>query len=223
MAAVSETGQDVADAARAMGVTLAEGQAETLVAYMEHLQRWNRVYNLTALRDPRQILVQHVLDSLSVVAPMRAALTRPGPATIVDVGSGGGLPGVVIAATNPDWRVFCVDAVEKKTAFVRQMRGALGLSGLHAVHGRIESLAPFQADIVVSRAFASLADFASLAGGHVAAGGCLLAMKGRTPEEEIRAGGLEDPWTVERIEPLTVPGLDARRCLVWMRAHQGTI
>lgn len=217
------------DAGNALGLCLAPGQTDVLLAYIDQLQRWNRVYNLTSLRDPEQMLTHHVVDSLSVVLPMRNAIannaiaSRPGPVTVVDVGSGAGLPGVVLAATNPDWDVFCVDAVEKKVAFMRQMRGALRLPKLHAVHGRIESLPAWKADIVVSRAFASLADFARLAGTHVASHGCMLAMKGRTPTEEMASWSLSDQWVPGPVEQLSVPGLDAQRCLVWMYPHQGTI
>jgi 16S rRNA (guanine527-N7)-methyltransferase len=213
----------VITAAQAVGVALEAAQARALLDYAAQLQKWNRVYNLTALRDPEQILIQHVFDSLSVVAPMRAAVTAAqGKApTVVDVGSGAGLPGVVIAIANPGWNVHCVDAVEKKTAFVRQVSGALKLGGLRAVHGRVESLPPFAADVVVSRAFASLADFAILAGGHVGPGGWLLAMKGRTPEETFAVSTPAGHWRIERVEPLTVPELAAQRCLVWMRHHQG--
>jgi 16S rRNA (guanine527-N7)-methyltransferase len=216
--------QRVIHAAREMDVVLEEEQARLLLAYAENLRKWNRVYNLTALRDPEQILVQHLFDSLSVVGPMRKAVEAAGAdvPTIVDVGSGAGLPGVVIAIANPRWNVHCLDAVEKKTAFVRQMSAVLELRGLHAVHGRVEALPPFDADVVVSRAFASLADFAILAGGHVGSGGALLAMKGQAPEEGLVAATPTGAWQIERIESLTVPELAARRCLVWMRHHQGT-
>ncbi len=210
-------------AARALGLAMKPGQAQTLLTYMQQMQRWNRTYNLTAVRDAGQMLVQHVFDSLAIIQPLRLAL---GDATvssgrhIVDVGSGGGLPGVVIAAMEPQWQVRCVDAVEKKMAFVRQMTGVLNLPNLHAVHARIESLPPLDADIVISRAFASLDDFAALAGRHVSQKGRLLAMKGREPTEEIAALQQNIGWFVERIEPLTVPELDAQRCLVWM-SRQG--
>lgn len=214
----------IINAAHEMGVELAESQAQTLLTYADHLRKWNRVYNLTALRDPEQILVQHLFDSLSVVAPMRkavAAMGREAP-SVVDVGSGAGLPGVVIAITNPDWKVYCVDAVEKKMAFVRQMCAVLGLPGLNAIHDRVEALPRFNADVVVSRAFASLADFAILAGEHVGPGGALIAMKGQAPEEGFVIATSTGNWRIERIESLTVPELAARRCLVWMRHHQGT-
>jgi 16S rRNA (guanine527-N7)-methyltransferase len=217
--------QRLASAARALNIALNSSQAQTLLAYMAQMQRWNRTYNLTALRDGEQILVQHVFDSLSVVEPMRKAIAqrRLAAPCIVDVGSGGGLPGVVVAAIHADWQVSCVDAVEKKMAFVRQMSSVLPLPNLHAVHGRIEALPPFKADIVVSRAFASLSDFARLAGRHVGPDGYLLAMKGREPQDEIDLLQQSTPWSVDHIEPLIVPELNAQRCLVWMSCRQGTL
>lgn len=188
---------------------------ELLLRYLAQLQRWNRTYNLTAIRDGEQMLVHHLFDSLAAVRPLERAL---GPrATLMDVGSGGGLPGVVLAAMHPRWNVTCVDAVDKKMAFVRQMSGALSLSNLQARHARVETIEPANCDAVVSRAFASLADFAELAGRHVREGGDLVAMKGKTPEAEIDALHAQGAWQVQRIEPLTVPELDAQRCLVWMR------
>lgn len=130
------------------------------------------------------------------------------------MGSGAGLPGVVLAILHPEWRVHCIDAVEKKTAFIRHMIGVLGLSNLEVSHTRIETIEPLQADIVVSRAFSSLLDFASLAGRHIASGGQLLAMKGRHPDEEINILHAETSWQVNAIYPLTVPELDAQRCLL---------
>nr|WP_246600400.1 16S rRNA (guanine(527)-N(7))-methyltransferase RsmG [Candidimonas humi] len=208
-----------------MGLSLQAGQKEALLGYIALLQRWNRTYNLTAVRDASQMLVQHIFDSLSVVGPLQSELHKRGSgdaARVADIGSGAGLPGMVLAALNPGWQVYCVDAVEKKMAFVRQAAGSLGLSNLHAMHARVETLTPLDADVVVSRAFASLADFAILAGGHAAANGSLLAMKGREPLDEIQA--LEDTeWKVARIEPVTVPELNAQRCLVWMNRRQGNL
>ena len=213
------------EAARRMGLSLQAGQKEALLDYIALLQRWNRTYNLTAVRDASQMLVQHIFDSLSVVGPLQSELRKRGSADaarVADIGSGAGLPGMVLAALSPGWQVYCVDAVEKKMAFVRQAAGTLGLSNLHATHARVETLTPLDADVVVSRAFASLADFAILAGGHAAANGSLLAMKGREPLDEIRA--LEDTeWKVARIEPVTVPELNAQRCLVWMNRRQGNL
>ncbi|TAM88858.1 MAG: 16S rRNA (guanine(527)-N(7))-methyltransferase RsmG [Candidimonas sp.] len=211
-------------AALGLGVALTKEQSGGLLTYVAELQKWNCTYNLTALRDHHQILVNHLFDCLSVIAPMRAFLATPAHAApkIVDVGSGAGLPGVVIALANPGWDVYCVDSVEKKTAFVRQIGAVLGLRGLKAIHGRIEALPPFEADLVVSRAFASLPDFAILAGGHVGAGGCLLAMKGKAPEEPLSVPTPAGAWQIDRVQPLTVPGLAAQRCLVWMRHHRGT-
>uniref|UniRef100_UPI00333FC6D0 16S rRNA (guanine(527)-N(7))-methyltransferase RsmG n=1 Tax=Paracandidimonas soli TaxID=1917182 RepID=UPI00333FC6D0 len=127
------------------------------------------------------------------------------------------------AILEPDWRVSCVDAVEKKTAFIRQMSGVLGLSNLQALHNRIEMLQEMNATIVTSRAFASLADFADLAGKHVARDGWLVAMKGRIPDDEISELQKKTDWRVERIDPVVVPELDAQRCLIWLKQDQGTL
>ncbi|AOB24761.1 16S rRNA (guanine(527)-N(7))-methyltransferase RsmG [Bordetella bronchiseptica] len=216
----------LAQACDALGLPADAGQQQKLLRYVEQMQRWNRTYNLTAIRDPGQMLVQHLFDSLSVVAPLERGLRAAEPGARVklfDVGSGGGLPGVVLAIMRAHWDVTCVDAVEKKTAFVRQMAGALGLPNLRAAHSRIEQLEPAQCDVVISRAFASLQDFAALAGRHVREGGTLVAMKGKVPDDEIEALQQHGHWTVERIEPLVVPELDAQRCLIWMRRSQGNI
>lgn len=211
-------------AAAKLEIDLADSQADALLAYIEQLQRWNRTYNLTAIRDPSEMLVHHVFDSLSIVPYITALLDKNTveDVNIVDVGSGAGLPGVILAIMRPQWRLFCIDAVEKKMAFVRQVAGVLGLSRLRAMHERVEAIEPLQADIVVSRAFASLLDFANLAGRHVAPGGQLLAMKGHEPLQEAEALEKQTDWKISRIEPLYVPELNAQRCLVWM-SRQGTL
>lgn len=208
----------------AMGLVISQAQADAMVAYINQLVRWNRTYNLTALRNTEQMLVQHVFDSLSVITPIGLLLDKNtvlNP-TVVDVGSGAGLPGVILALMRPDCHVYCVDAVEKKMAFVRQVAGVLALPNLKAVHQRVESLQPYDADIVVSRAFASLVDFATLAGRHVAEKGHLVAMKGRSPDEEVDTLHRQTDWQVDCIEPLQVPELNAQRCLVWM-SRQGNV
>ena len=207
-------------AARQLDIHVTEVQCATLLRYLEQLQKWNRTYNLTALRDVEKMLIQHLFDSMALIPPLMKYLdtnqaadtSRP----LVDVGSGGGLPGVVMAILLPQWQVHCVDAVEKKMAFVRQMAGSLKLGNLYAHHARIEALPPFNAQVVVSRAFASLEDFAQWSGVHVADTGCLLAMKGRRPDDEIEALDRNTGWSVDKVEPLNVPELDAQRCLVWM-------
>ncbi|NYT83747.1 16S rRNA (guanine(527)-N(7))-methyltransferase RsmG [Alcaligenaceae bacterium] len=205
-------------AAESLDIKLDEPKSSALLKYLEQLQRWNKTYNLTALRDPDKMLVQHVFDSLAILPQVESILYKNTVQNhlIIDVGSGAGLPGVVLAIMHPEWQLYCVDAVEKKMAFVRQMAGALRLENLKAVHGRIEKLPSFEADLVVSRAFASLLDFATLAGHHVASAGRLLAMKGQQPDEEIEALHSNTEWRAERIEPLSVPELDAQRCLIWM-------
>lgn len=190
--------------------------ASRLEAYLDLLARWNVAYNLTALRDPAQMQTHHLADCLAVVEPLRRQLGDAATARILDVGSGGGLPGVVLAIAEPAWDVTCVDAVGKKAAFVRQVASELGVPNLHAEHARIEAMKAVPFDVITSRAFASLADFAALTR-HLLrpAGAVWMAMKGKPPEDEIAA--LPADIEAFRVEPLQVPGLNAERCLVWMR------
>ena len=198
-------------------------QKTALLEYLAQLLRWNKTYNLTAIRDPAQALTQHIFDSLSVVAPIQRSRAHQSDqaARLIDVGSGGGLPGVVLAIMIPEAQIICVDAVEKKTTFVRQMAGVLTLPNLTARHARIETLEPLDATLVISRAFATLQDFAQLAGQHVCRNGELVAMKGKPPTDEIPTLESLTPWTIQLVESLTVPELSAQRCLVWMQ-RKGT-
>lgn len=204
-------------AASALGLTLDDRQAERLLAYLALLARWNRVYNLSAVRAPAAMLVQHVVDSLAVVAPLGRELAQR-PARLLDVGSGAGLPGVVLAVAMPELDVTCVDAVGKKAAFVREAAGALGLSNLHVIHSRVEKLEAGGYDIITSRAFASLADFMSLTRRLGTAQTRWLAMKGKMPADEIAV--LPPAFSVFHVERLEVPGLAADRCLVWIRCER---
>jgi 16S rRNA (guanine527-N7)-methyltransferase len=197
----------------ALGLALPPPAIDRLLAYQALLARWNTVYNLTAVRDPAQMLAQHLLDSLAVVGPLQRR--RPLPGRLLDVGSGGGLPGVVLAIALPGWQVTCLDAVAKKARFVQQAAAELGLANLHAVHARVEKPAVGEGsfDVIVSRAFAALADFVALSRARLAPGGLWLAMKGRRPDDELAAL----PADVQaEVEPLAVPGLAAERCLVWV-------
>lgn len=215
-AGAAETRTALLAAAEQMGVALDDATAERLLAYLAMLQRWNRVYNLTAVRDPEEMLTHHLLDCVAVMPPLRRhAAGRP--LRILDVGSGGGLPGVVLAILQPAWAVTCVDTVSKKASFVRQVAGELALPNLRSVHARVEEMpVSAQFDLVVSRAFASLADFTSWSRARLAPGGVWLAMKGRAPDDEV--GALAPDVAVFHVEPLRVPGLQAQRCLVWLKA-----
>ena len=243
-----------------LSLALSDAQIDALMAYLGLLHKWSKVYNLTAVRDPLEMVTLHLLDSLAVIpallrhlatphnATERAALAgqstststntstspSPGPASasaslaaasagkpaqaqpirLLDVGSGAGLPGVVIAIACPHIQVTCIDAVSKKAAFVQQVAASLGLAHLRGLHQRIEQLdAPH--DLVCSRAFAALADFVQGSANALAPGGVWLALKGKTPTEEMSALGPD--VAVFHVEQLQVPGLDAQRCLVWMR------
>ena len=189
--------------------------ASRLEAYLGLLAKWNAAYNLTAVRGPAQMRLQHLADCLAVIEPLRRQLGAGEPARILDVGSGGGLPGVVLAIADPAWDVTCVDAVGKKVAFVRQVAGELALPNLRAQHARVEALEAAPFDVITSRAFGSLADFVRWTRPRLAARGVWMAMKGRRPDDEIAA--LPPDVEVFHVEPLTVPSLDAERCLVWMR------
>ena len=200
-----------------LGLELTEAQVQTLLAYQDWVAKWNRVYNLTALRDPQEMLTHHLLDSLAVVQPLRRHLAQREQGAqprLLDVGSGAGLPGVVLAITCPELDVSCVDTVAKKALFIQQVAAALRLPNLHGVHARVETLTqPF--DVVTSRAFASLVDFTQWSAGALAEQGVWMAMKGKVPQDEMAA--LPAGVDVFHVEPLTVPGLDAERCIVWMR------
>ena len=205
--------QRLAEGATALGLSLAPAQHAQLLAYLDLLAKWNKVYNLTAVRDPAEMLTHHLLDSLAVIAPL-VRHAQGGAARVLDVGSGGGLPGVVIAICCPEMSVACVDAVAKKAAFVQQAAGVLGLSNLRGMHARVESITePY--DVITSRAFATLADFTQWSAGSLGEDGVWMAMKGKHPTDEM--AGLPPSVAVFHVEQLTVPGLDAERCLIWMR------
>jgi 16S rRNA (guanine527-N7)-methyltransferase len=192
-----------------------EAQLQQLQAYLALLQRWNSTYNLTAVRDPAEMLTHHLADCLAVLKPLTAALPA---GRVLDVGSGGGLPGAVLAIMCPALQVSCVDTVGKKAAFIRQVAAELRLPNLHAEHARVEQLKRPPFDLITSRAFASLLDFTTLTRPLLAEGGVWMAMKGRAPDDEVAA--LPAGVAVFHVEPLAVPGLDAQRCLVWMRRQE---
>lgn len=198
---------------QALGLSLSDEQVQRLLGYVALIQKWNKVYNLTALRDPADMLTHHLLDSLTAVAPL-SRHTQGQPIKVLDVGSGGGLPGVVLAICMPELNVTCVDTVAKKAAFVQQVAVSLKLPNLRGIHARVESLTdPYQ--VICSRAFASLPDFVTWSRSALAEGGVWMAMKGKHPQGEIDA--LPADVKVFHVEPLTVPGLDVERCMVWMR------
>ncbi len=200
--------------AQALGLVLTDAQIQRLLDYAALIQKWNKVYNLTALRDPADMLTHHLLDSLTAIAPLRRH-TQGQPIKVLDVGSGGGLPGVVLAICMPELNVSCVDTVAKKAAFVQQVAVSLKLPNLRGLHARVESLTdPYQ--VICSRAFASLPDFVTWSRSALSEGGVWMAMKGKHPQSEIDA--LPTDVQVFHVEPLTVPGLDVERCMVWMKA-----
>ena len=205
--------------AQALALQLDEHQIGQLMDYLALIQKWNKVYNLTAVRDPAEMLTHHLLDSLAVIQPLRQQLQGRVAADskgfkLLDVGSGAGLPGVVIAICCPDIAVTCVDTVAKKAAFIQQVTVSLKLPNLRGLHARVETLTDGY-DIVSSRAFASLADFTNWSRSALVPSGVWLAMKGKHPTDELAQ--LPADVEVFHVEQLVVPGLDAERCIVWMR------
>lgn len=220
---------------QALGLPLSAGQKQQLLAYTAFIAKWNKVYNLTAIKDPAEVLTHHLLDSLAVIAPLRRhiqtlkmgteAMSTPVPMLsaavairVLDVGAGAGLPGVVIAICCPDVSVVCVDAVGKKAAFIQQVAASLDLKNLKGLHARVEAMLPADVqpgfDVITSRAFASLADFTSLTAKHLAEQGIWMAMKAKMTPQELTA--LPAGVRVFHVEPLTVPSLHEERCLVWL-------
>ena len=204
----------------ALGLELSDEQVAKLLAYQDWVAKWNKVYNLTALRDPQEMLTHHLLDSLAAVAPLRRHLVAAGleKPRLLDVGSGAGLPGAVFAIACPGLDVSCVDTVAKKALFIQQVAAALRLPNLHGIHARVEKLDQ-RWDIVSSRAFASLLDFTSWSRQALSPNGVWLAMKGRHPADEIAA--LPSDVELFHVEQLVVPGLAAERCIAWMRQARG--
>lgn len=200
----------------ALGLELSPAQRGQLLGYLDLLAKWSKVYNLTAVREPADMLTHHILDSLAIVAPLRRQ-TGGAAGKLLDVGSGAGLPGAVVAICCPQLAVDCLDAVGKKAAFIQQAAGTLGLPNLRGVHGRIEA-ASGGYDVVSSRAFASLADFVAGSRQALAWQGVWLAMKGKRPDDEMAQ--LPGDVTVFHVEQLDVPGLSADRCIVWMRVGE---
>lgn len=233
--AVPDTGPGAApaDAARlqsalaALGLHLDASTQQRLLAHQAMVARWNRVYNLTALRDPAQAFSGHLLDCLAALPALRRwAAQRVADAVpadgdtdslrLLDVGSGAGLPGLVWAMAQPDWQVTCIDTVGKKAAFIRQVAAELALPNVRVVHARVQEHRG-EYDLIASRAFAALDDFTGWTAHLLAPGGVWCAMKAHGVDNERQA---LTGATVFHVEPTPVPGLDAQRCLVWLRPAQ---
>ena len=214
---ISGAEQTLRDGFRSLGLYLDDRQIAQLLAYLAMIGKWTQVYNLTAVRDPSEMMTHHLLDSLAAVPPLNRQLKQLGlesGASLLDVGAGAGLPGAVIAICCPNVAVTCVDAVAKKAAFIKQAALELKLVNLAGLHRRVEQVTE-PCDVICSRAFASLGDFTNWSSGALAPGGVWMAMKGKSPTSEIDA--LDRGIEVFHVEQLTVPGLDAERCIVWMR------
>jgi 16S rRNA (guanine527-N7)-methyltransferase len=193
-----------------LALELSAAQQEQLLDYLALLNKWNSVYNLTSVRDPMQMMTLHLLDSLAAVPAF------DGAQNVLDVGAGGGLPGVVLAISKPEMKLSMIDTVHKKTAFLTQVKAELGLANVTVYTKKVQELEvkqPF--DVITSRAFADLSDFVNWSGHLLAQGGRFIALKGTAPQDERER--LPEPWKVERLQALKVPGLEAERHLVFIQ------
>ena len=203
----------LADGAKGLSLNLSEAQIAKLIDYLALMSKWNAVYNLTAVRDPVQMVTQHLLDSLAAVSAF------DGAKNVLDVGAGGGLPGIVLAIWaaegQPEMRVSMIDTVHKKTAFLTQVKAELGLSNVSVHTARVEQWeAPQKFDVITSRAFAELSDFVNWSGHLLAEGGEFIALKGISPDAEV--AHLPAGWKVREVRALQVPTLQAERHLIFI-------
>ncbi|QJQ06457.1 16S rRNA (guanine(527)-N(7))-methyltransferase RsmG [Undibacterium piscinae] len=200
----------LAEGVKLLPLSLSDEQLSKMIAYLALLVKWNSVYNLTSVRDPKEMVKQHLLDSLSAAHAFKDAQN------ILDVGSGGGLPGMILAICYPDKRISMIDTVNKKTAFLNQAKAELGLKNVTVHTGRVEALQVVDKfDVITSRAFSEICNFVNWSGHLLAEGGQFLAMKGVNPNEEIER--MPAGWAVSGIEVLSVPGLDVERHLIYIK------
>lgn len=213
LAALDALAQPLQQAAADLRLPVSSEQTHRLLEYLRLMLRWNRAYNLTAIREPQAMLTQHVVDSLAIL-PELDRFYRGQRVQWLDLGAGAGLPSVVMAIMRPHWHIHAVDAVEKKVSFLRQVVASLGLKNLQPHHGRIEAMSTLKVDAAICRAFAALDQFIALAAPHVQSGASFWAMKGQLPSDEVTA--LERPghYRVYAQHALHVPGLNAQRCLL---------
>ena len=219
---MSSLEKDLRVGLHSLDLALNDQQVSQILDYQALIGKWTKVYNLTAVRDPAEMLTHHLLDSLAVIAPLQRYLSQAGLSQgcrLLDVGSGAGLPGVIIAICCPTVSVTCVDTVAKKAAFIKQAALALKLPKLTGMHARVESIDE-GFDVICSRAFASLNDFTQWSTAALAPTGVWMAMKGKQPADELAL--LPEGVTVFHVEQLNVPGLDAERCVLWMRKKATT-
>ncbi|SFB72493.1 16S rRNA (guanine(527)-N(7))-methyltransferase RsmG [Massilia yuzhufengensis] len=201
--------QVLADGVKEMALAVTPAQQEQLLDYLALMNKWNSVYNLTSLRDPMQMVTHHLLDSLAAVPAFAGAQN------VLDVGAGGGLPGIVLAISRPDMKVAMIDTVHKKTAFLKQVKAELELSNVTVHTMKVQDLqVSDKFDVITSRAFADLSDFLEWSGHLLAEGGKFIALKGTAPPEEQER--IPAPWKVTGLQPLQVPRLEAERHLVFV-------
>jgi len=202
------------DGIDALDLPLWAAQREQLMDYLALMAKWNGVYNLTSLRDPMQMVTHHLLDSLAAVSAFEGAKN------VLDVGAGGGLPGIVLAIARPDMQVSLIDTVHKKTAFLTQVKAELGLKNVTVYTMKVQELKAGPFDVITSRAFADLSDFVNWSGHLLGEGGRFIALKGTAPADEQER--LPGEWTIQELRPIKVPKVEAERHLVFIEKSVST-
>lgn len=223
MSVAQEVERKLVQGLQAMDLAIAPEKIAQLVAYVLLIEKWNKVHNLTAIRDPLEMVTLHILDSLSVLK----ILSAQQPSCVLDVGAGAGLPSIPLAICLPDINFTAIDAVQKKASFMRQAKAELGLSNFSVEAGRVEQLKKekFQqglgVDVIISRAFSEVALFVKLTQALLAENGRWFAMKGVVPHDELENADFKKlAVSVEKIESLFVPALDAERHLVILKDNR---
>ena len=202
------------DGIDALDLPLWAAQREQLMDYLALMAKWNGVYNLTSLRDPMQMVTHHLLDSLAAVSAFEGAKN------VLDVGAGGGLPGIVLAIARPDMQVSLIDTVHKKTAFLTQVKAELGLKNVTVYTMKVQDLKAGPFDVITSRAFADLSDFVNWSGHLLGEGGRFIALKGTAPADEQER--LPGEWKIQELRPIKVPKVEAERHLVFIEKSAST-
>ncbi|AWD32811.1 Ribosomal RNA small subunit methyltransferase G [Candidatus Kinetoplastibacterium sorsogonicusi] len=203
------------NAAIKLKINISATQQEKLIKYVDYILEWNEVYNITSIKTKKKILIYHIIDSLAVIPSLKKIYSKN--IKLADIGSGCGVPGMILAIMNNDWNIICIDSVEKKTSFIKYVANCLLIKNIKVIHSRVECITPLNCDIVISRAFSSIKNFILLSHKHLNQNGTLIAMKGLFPQHEIEDLKSLQNWNFIGTKNLYVPYLESKRCLIYIK------